>query len=499
MEGLKTSKNVVGSANKIGKNAVMLTASKMLVMLISLVTSMLLSRFRTLEEYGTYSQLTTIVNVAVSIFMLGLPNSLNYFYARADGIEEKDTFLSNYYTLLTVLSAVAGVVLCAAIPFLVMFYSNQSIVTYWYILALLPWTKVLINSRSNMLVSAGQTNRVISYNILNGICLLGIIVLIRIANQTFECYMLLYIAVELLFGVVVYYEANRLSGQLKVAFDKKLIKSILIYSIPIGLATSVSTINRELDKLVVGNLLNTEQLAIYSNAAKELPLVFIQQSFMAVLLPSLARMIKKGKYKKAAEIWADTVDFCFIIMCFFVAAILVFAPQMMVVLYSEKYLPGSNVFRIYGLVLLWRTTYFGMILNVTGHTKEIMYSSVFSLFLNMILNYPFFYIWGMTGPAIATFLSVGIVNIGQLVFSSKILNVSVRDIFHWGKLLKILILNFVFALAIYGAITPFNIGTNSKDILICIVIGLVWMCAYFALMFRPLKSIWKKTNASENA
>lgn len=491
-------KNADNSVNKIGKNAVMLTASKMLVMLISLVTSMMLSRFRTLEEYGTYSQLTTIVNVAVSIFMLGLPNSLNYFYARADGIEEKDVFLSNYYTLLTILSAVAGCVLCATIPFLVMFYSNSNIVTYWYILALLPWTKVLINSRSNMLVSAGKTSRVISYNILNGICLLGIIVLIRISNQTFEWYMILYVFVELLFGVVVYFEANRLSVELKVAFDKKLIKSILIYSIPIGLATSVSTINRELDKLVIGNLLNTEQLAIYSNAAKELPLVFIQQSFMAVLLPSLAKMIKKGKYKKAAGIWADTVDFCFIIMSFFVAAILVFAPQIIVVLYSDKYLPGANVFRIYGLVLLWRTTYFGMILNVTGHTKEIMYSSVFSLILNVVLNYSFFYIWGMSGPALATFLSVGIINIGQLVFSSRILNIPLRNIFHWVRLLKIFAFNFLFSLGIYVGIMPFNIGTNGNEIMICIAIGAVWMCVYFALMFKSLKSIWRRINVSEN-
>ena len=344
------------SLNKIGSNAMLLTASKMLVMLISLVTSMLLSRFRTLEEYGTYSQITTIVNIAVAVFMLGLPNSLNYFYARADTLQEKDEFLSNYYTLVTALSFVAGVVLCLLIPAFQGFYSNAGIDTYWFVLALLPWTKVLISSRSNMLVAAGRTNTVILYNILNGVFLLGVS-----------------------FGGVVYFEAYRLSGRLRIRLDKELIKNVLAYAIPIGLASSVSTINRELDKVVIGNLMNTEQLAIYSNAAKELPLIYIQQSFMAVLLPSLARMTKKGKYKKTAELWADTVDFCFIIMCFFVAAIFVFAPQIMVVLYSEKYLPGTNVFRIYGLVLLWRTTYFGMILNVTGHSKEIMYSSIFSL------------------------------------------------------------------------------------------------------------------------
>lgn len=484
--------------NKIGTNAVLLTTSKMVVMLISLITSMLLSRFRTLEEYGTYSQLTTIVNIAVSVFMLGLPNSLNYFYARAETTDEKDGFLSNYYSLITFLSALAGVILCVLIPLLQVFYSNHGLVTFWFVLALLPWTKVLISSRSNMLIAAGHTDRVISYNILNGLCLLAVIVLIRVADMSFYSYMIMYIVVEVFFGVVVYFEAYRLSEKLRVTFDKELIKAVLAYSVPIGLATSVSTINRELDKLVIGNLMNTEQLAIYSNAAKELPLVFIQQAFMSVLLPSLSRMIKKGRYEKTVEMWSDTVDFCFILMSFFVSAILVFAPQMMTVLYSGKYLPGANIFRVYGLVLLWRTTYFGMILNVTGHSKEIMYSSILSLILNVILNVLFFRLFGMIGPAIATFISVGIINIAQLVFSSKIMQVSFAKIFHWRKLAKILSLNLLSAAIICAAVGLLGLGTSGKDIVICIIIGVVWMAGYMLFMSKQLKQIWKKINVSED-
>jgi len=487
-----------GSSNKIGSNAILLTGSKILVMLISLITSMLLSRFRTLEEYGTYSQLTTVVNIAVSVFMLGLPNSLNYFYARADSTDEKDEFLSNYYSLATILSLIAGVALCIMIPFLQAFYSNTGILTYWFILALLPWTKVLINSRSNMLVAAGQTNRVISYNILNGLFLLGIIIFIRVANMSFYNYMIMYIVVEMLFGGAVYFGAHRLSEKLRFELNKKLIKLVLAYSIPIGLATSVSTINRELDKLVIGNLMNTEQLAIYSNAAKELPLVFIQQSFMAVLLPALARMIKKERYKMATEIWGDTVEFCFIIMSFCVAAILVFAPQMMTILYSERYLPGANIFRVYGLVLLWRTTYFGMLLNVTGHTKEIMYSSVASLVLNLIFNYTFYFIFGMIGPAIATFLSVGIVNITQLRFTSKIVHVPFKDIFPWKKLLVILCINLLAGAVVYGLVSILELGTSIKEILCCIGIGIAWMTIYFLLMLKSLKQIWRKINVTED-
>lgn len=81
-------------SNTVGKNAVVLTASKIITTSISLASVMLLSRFRTLEEYGTYSQTLLVINLATALFMLGLPNSTNYFLALAGtlGISERVVF-----------------------------------------------------------------------------------------------------------------------------------------------------------------------------------------------------------------------------------------------------------------------------------------------------------------------------------------------------------------------------------------------------------------------
>lgn len=48
---------------QIGYDTIKLTASKVFAVLVSLVATMLLSRFRTLEEYGTYSQMLTAINL----------------------------------------------------------------------------------------------------------------------------------------------------------------------------------------------------------------------------------------------------------------------------------------------------------------------------------------------------------------------------------------------------------------------------------------------------
>ena len=73
-------------------DTIKLTISKVMSLVIAMVSSMLLSRYRTLEEYGTYSQLLMVINIMTSLLMLGLPNSINYFLSRAETEEEGQRF-----------------------------------------------------------------------------------------------------------------------------------------------------------------------------------------------------------------------------------------------------------------------------------------------------------------------------------------------------------------------------------------------------------------------
>ena len=81
-------------SNSIGSDVINLTGSKVATTLIALLSSMLLSRFRSLIEYGTYSQLLMAINLVCSVIMLGLPNCINYFLAKTEIGQERDRFLS---------------------------------------------------------------------------------------------------------------------------------------------------------------------------------------------------------------------------------------------------------------------------------------------------------------------------------------------------------------------------------------------------------------------
>ena len=164
-----------------------------------------------------------------------------------------------------------------------------------------------------------------------------------------------------------------------------------------------------------------------------------------------------------------------------------FAPDIMTLLYSEKYLPGVSVFRVYNMVLLLRCTYFGMILNAKGKTKFIFYSSLISLGLNVLLNYVLFQTMGLIGPPIATFISQLIINTVQLAFPSYTINVSFLGIFPWKGLASITVLNFIMGLAFFYTKALISLDVAVGSLSESLILGALWSILYLAILFPSMK------------
>lgn len=480
--------------NSLGKSAVVLTASKMITLFVTMLTGMLLSRFRTFEEYGTYSQMNLVVTLFSSVFMLGLPNSINYFLAKADTEEEQQKFLGVYYALSTVLSVVMGVVLATSAPLIANYFSNPGILMFGYFLLLYPWANVMVSGIENVLIVYQRTALLTVYRVVNSLCLLGSVLVVQWLGLGFREYMIVNIIVCCLFALLVYYISYYISGGFRLLFDFKLIRTIFVFSLPLGLSSVVGTLNIEIDKLLIGFLMDTEQMAIYTNASKELPVSFVAVSITAVLMPQLARMLKKGNDCEAVDLWASATELSFMIIGLIAAGVFTYAEDVMSLLYSEKYLPGLPVFRIYTLVLLLRCTYFGIILNAKGKTKDIFYASVASLLLNLVLNPLLFWMLGVIGPALATFLSMFVVLLWQLYRTAKCTGISFSQVFPWKRIGKIALVNICFSVIFFALKCVLPLEAWFSELGESLALGVCWCVLYFLVMRKSIKEAWNKLN-----
>lgn len=497
--------------NSVGKSTLLITVSKLASLGINMVCVMVLSRIRTLEEYGTYSQLLMAVNLISMLFILGLPNSINYFLAREESAEGKRSYLSHYFTLNMLLSAFAGGVLFLGVPALELYFHNEEIGTYSFFLLLYPFASITMSAVESMLVVYERPRMLVLYRLLNSVSLLGILVIVESLGMTFRQYMVLFLLTELLFAFVVYAIADRLSGGLQLKISAAKLREIAVFCIPIGLASAVGTLSAELDKLVISTFFSTSEYAIYTNAAKELPLTVLASATTMVIMPKVVQYLHRGKKEQAVSLWKDAFVFNYTVMAVMVFGIVTYAPEVITILYSEKYLPGVTVFRVYTLLLLLRTTYFGMILSATGKTKYIFQISVVQLCVNTVLNILGCRWLGFIGPTIATVI---VSFMGAVLLScrtAKEMGMSFLKVIPWRGLLSVTVVNLIFAVAFAMAkrVLPLEVWSET---LFCgilsdrisadslgecaesVLLGAIWVLLYFALLFRFLKKKWNELN-----
>ena len=477
----------MSKSTSLGKEAVLLTVSKMTTLVITMVTGMMLSRFRSFAEYGTYSQLMLVMSLFASVFMLGLPNSINYFLARANSKSEQQQFLGVYYTLSTLLSIIMGIALAFAAPLIAEYFKNPAVLGFVYFLLLYPWASVTSSSIENILIVYHKTRFVVVYRIIHSLGLLGSVLVVQWLGWGFREYMVVNLVVHSLFALSVYTIAYHTSGGLRPGLSKKIIRSTLAFSLPLGLSAVISTLNIEIDKLLIGYLMNTEQMAIYTNASKELPVTFVAVSITAVLLPQLTRLLKKDRTGEAISLWANATELSYLVICLIVAGVFTYAEDVMSLLYSAKYLPGLPVFRIYTLVLLLRCTYF-------GKNKEILIASITSLGLNMVLNPLLYRALGMIGPALASFLAILAVQLWQLFRTAKLTGIPFSQVFPFRRLAVISGINAALAVAFYGIKLALPLETWISSLGESLLLGCIWSTVYLILMRKSIKRTWKGLN-----
>lgn len=479
------------AVRNLASQAIVLTLCKSLNLLISLGTAMMLSRYFNLTDYGTYSEIITTIMLSVSIFSAGLPSALSYFIPKATNSRDRKNFITTYYYMVTFLSVIMAIVLIIFVPTIARYYNNQCIQLFTYAFIFLPWANLLMNSRSNMLISVNMIAKQAIYDTTHAITVSLVVIFTIYLNKSFTFFMHMYLAVEILFALTVYYNAYALIDNWKFSCDFHLLKPVVTFSLPIGFATAIGTILLHVDKIMIGGFYDTDAVAIYSNAGRELPLAYIAVCFNTVLMPQIVKMIQHNKITAALVLWKTSMEFCYIIICFLVTSVFVFAPQSISFLYSDKYLPGVDIFRIYTLSVLFRFTYFGMLLNATGNTIFVLVNSFVVLIFNIIFNYVFHHIWGFAGPALASVFSIAVMCICQVYATRYCTSISIRNMFPWRELFYISIQNCIMGLIVYytfNVIIP--LGTSIQEIIKTVIICMLWGSIYFFFNKDKIKQLW---------
>jgi len=423
-------------SNSLTSKVGYISLGKFLASLSSLIAGAILSRYLAKDTYGTYRQLWLVYSILYPLIALGIPTSVNYFIPQLQN-EERKTFNTQTFTILTIGGAILSAVFFFGAPLIAEIFHNPALVPVARLFALIPILTLPTLYYQNLFIcldrpilvaglSAGLAfGRLVAVGtpVIMGYGLNGVLIGLLVFS-----FAQLFIVAYLMFRPF----GLRLGG-----WEFGLLAKQFRYAFPIGIASIVGTLTKQLDKLVISSFFVASQYAVYSNGAIEIPLIgIITGSVTAVLMPEFVRLNTDGKSDGLVALWHSAIRKVALIILPVMIFLLIYAPEFLTLLFSSKYAESATIFRVYLLALPNRVTTFGTILLSIGLSRLVMRYSLYALVLNVGLNYLLVKTVGFIGPVIGTVIAIYFIAYLQLRKITSVMNSSLRAIFPWHILGK---------------------------------------------------------------
>lgn len=431
-------------------DSVFLTVVKFITIFTAILQTKVLSIGLSLTDYGTYSQANIVVSISVSILLLGLGDAINYFFNDSSGKYSKEQRIQLVNTIYMI-ELIAGIVLVCMVLFardlIAQYFSNEALKIVVVIISIKPMLDNMIYFYQILFVSTGKAKVIAIRNLIVSILK---VISIFIAVHIFKSVIAIYISLifldilQLIFFAFLFSKKEFIISPIQCNF--RFVKEIMKYGFPMGIFALTNTLTRDIDKLIIGYMSDTETVAIYSNCSKVLPFDIIVVSFATVLIPYIMKYISQNQLENSILLFKNYLKIGYYTVWTFGAAVLVVTKQAICFLYSSEYLVGEPIFILYVVDSMIKFASMHLILTASGKAKLLMKYSAVSLGANTILNIIFFKIFGTVGPAISTLVVTTVYTVSILNKSTSILKAKWKDIVDIKD-----VLSFVFGLAMMAA------------------------------------------------
>lgn len=478
-------------------DSLLLSVVQVVTITAGMVQTMVLARTLTKELYGTFSQTLLVHFFIAPLLSLGLGGSINYFFNKTDDRGDREKAINTIFLLTIIAGIIGAIALIGTRKPIAGFFSNPELIPLIVYISIRPLLTNLIALYQPLYISLGFTKIIAIRNLLVSVFQVLFIVLVSLYIKNLVALVLVFLLLDTLQLIVFSQFLSRNYSPIKVLnFDRSLLKPILQFSLPMLFSALLGTISINFDKLLIGRMMSTEDFALYSNMAKELPLSFIVASVTTVITPHIIKYLHNGERNKFKELWSDYLEIGYSITWTLIIGLFVVSSEVITILYSTAYLDsvGMLVFRLYLIVAAFRFTYFGMIPSALGKTKLILLYTTISILTNVALNYPFFLSFGMIGPAIATIISMFLSAALYFIHSLKLVNLKFRDVIRLRYLSGLVV---IFGIGILLQVLVHNILKTYTDnslllfsVIYLVFVGFVVLCKtrYIVNMFHKFNS-----------
>ncbi len=440
------------------------TLSSAVNALLQLTQLMILARFLTPHDFGLVAILMVVIGFSQIFVDFGLSKAIIY------NQHITASQLSTLYWLNIILSLVIFGIIFLSSSFIATFYNEPSL------------SNLIILVSSSLIIQAfGQQFRTLfqkelQFNVLAKIDIfaasISFMSAISLAINGFGVYALIYpvLIMAALKSILLVYKGI-VHHKPKIAFNIFEIKDFLAfgsYTVGNGIVSTVAT---QIDVILIGKLLGTETLGLYS-IIKELilrPSQLINPIITKVSFPAMAKV--NNDVEKVKNIYLKLINYVSSINFPIYIASFILAPEIISLFLGDKWLNGVEIFQILSIWALIRSrgNPIGSLVMAMGKPQYEMYWNIGMMFFMSITVYVSS-AWDITGISYGNLISLIILFIpGWYFLTFRLCKASLKEYFT-ASLYPLLISLFT-GIVVYIILHIYSAGMTYKFI-VSVVVGL---------------------------
>lgn len=388
---------------KVLTNVLWAITGKIVTLLSTLVVGIFVARYLGPEQYGLMNYIISVVALFTVFATFGTTEIIIRELAKKD--QPKDVILGSAFVVRLALAVV-----CLIAIGIYLFFSDETAETA---IMIFIYASSIVFSCFDVIrfyfTSIVENEYVVKSEIFRTIlgALIKTILLLCHAPLVAFVTALAFDFVLLSSGYTLSYR-RKVGSIRKWRVDKAIIKSMLSTSFPLLLSSAAMIIYQRIDQVMIGKMLDNEQLGYFSTAASFIGITtFIPSIMVQTVSPILIRKKKESEelYKTQSQRLMNITTWSTLLVSCFMS---VFSYYIIRYTYGVEYLAAVTAMQIlsFKAVGVALTVMGGQLIVIENIHQIAFIRNIMSCFVCVICNYLFIPRWGIIGSAWATIITV---------------------------------------------------------------------------------------------
>ena len=385
-----------------------------LTTIASLVSFPILTRLLTVAEYGLMNTVTLTLTLLVAAGKLGMQRATVRFYHEAKSNDAPDSRAAFASTLVLGMVAVGLAVTLAWLASVMLLpeqiFSSVKLRELLLLTSCLVLIRVVDSAFTNLLYAEERSAIISGYGVFKRYLSLALVIaaLYLVAGNAWQFFTATVVAELLALAVIAYFviSSNTIAPR---QFSKDLFGRMAAFGLPmvgVEVAWSLLAVG---DRYVIQHLMGEESVGIYSASYNLCE--YVKLSTMVAMSTAVAPMYMRiwdQQGREATEHFLEGFSRNYLAFSFFIATVLTAnARPLVAIIASPNYLEGTSIvpWVTFGMALESYVAIAAAGLFLKKKTAAIFWMIGAAAVVNMLLNYLLVPVFGLSGAAIATFIT----------------------------------------------------------------------------------------------